>query len=530
MRLALKRCMATTAMVASTAIALLTPLAAQAELKVLRVVPSTNLTVLDPIWSTGLVSRNHGYMIYDTLFGMDAQGKIKPQMVSTWTVSKDNKTWTFKLRDGLEFHDGKPVTSEDVVASLKRWASRDYFGGIMVQSLDSYETPDAKTFVMNFKTPFGVVLDVLGKPAANVPFIMPARIAATPGSEQIKESIGSGPYKFVAEEYKPGERVVYAKNEKYKPRPEAPSGTAGAKNVYVDRVEWVIIRDPQTQYNALLAGEVDVVMQISFEHYAALKANKAIKVVDPIPTGLQFIMRFNTLHPPFDNVKMRQAAMVALGQDSLLRVQVGTKDLYKFCTSMYACGSQYASNKTGMYTGKPNPAKSRQMLKEAGYKGEPVVLLRASDSVMISKLPLVAKQQLEAGGFKVDVQQSDLATMLTRRTSKAAPDKGGWNAFITVWSASDVFNPLSIPAMNAAGEKGWVGWNEDKVIEELKVKFVQASSDEERKKIAEQLQIQAFTTVTHVPIGQYNNPSALRSNISGLVPAGAQVYWNIKKN
>jgi peptide/nickel transport system substrate-binding protein len=530
MRFTLKRCMAKTMLVVSAALVLAGPAAARAEPKVLRVVPSTNLTVLDPIWSTGLVSRNHGYMIYDTLFGMDAQGKIKPQMVSTWSASKDNKVWTFKLRDGLEFHDGKPVTSEDVVASLKRWASRDYFGGIMAQSLEAYETPDAKTFVMKFKTPFGVVLDTLGKPAANVAFIMPARIAATPGSEQIKESIGSGPYKFVAEEYKPGERVVYAKNEKYRPRDEPPSGTAGGKNVYVDRLEWVIIRDPQTQYNALLAGEVDIVMQISFEHYAALKANKSLKIVDPIPTGLQFIIRFNTLHPPFDNVKIRQAAMVALGQDSLLRVQVGTPDLYKFCKSMYACGSQYAGGKTGIYTGKANPAMSRQMLKAAGYNGEPVVLLRASDSVMISKLPLVAKQQLEAGGFKVDVQQSDLATMLTRRTSKAPPDKGGWNAFITVWSGSDVFNPLSIPAMNAAGEKGWVGWNDDKVIEQLKVKFVEAGTDDERKKVAEQLQEQAFETVTHVPLGQYNNPSALRSNISGLVPAGAQVYWNIKKD
>ncbi|MES1162976.1 MAG: ABC transporter substrate-binding protein, partial [Rhizobacter sp.] len=288
--------------IAAVAAALLSPLAAQAQPKVLRVVPQTNITILDPIWTTAYVTRNHGYMIYDTLFGTDIDGKIKPQMVDKWSVSKDNLAWTFTLRDGLEFHDGKPVTSADVVASIKRWSSRDTFGGVMARSVASYETPDAKTFVIKLSQPFGVMLEALGKPSSNVPFIMPARVAATPGSEQVKEQIGSGPYKFVAEEYKPGEKVVYAKNEKYKPRTEPPSGTAGGKNVYVDRVEWVIIRDPQTQFNALVAGEVDMVEQPTFEQYATLKATPGIQIVDAQPAGLQFIFRFNHLHAPFNDV------------------------------------------------------------------------------------------------------------------------------------------------------------------------------------------------------------------------------------
>ncbi|MES2954293.1 MAG: ABC transporter substrate-binding protein, partial [Pseudomonadota bacterium] len=244
------------ALAASTALvsALLLPALAQAQAKTLKVVPHSNITILDPVWTTAFVTRNHGYMIYDTLFGTDLEGKVKPQMVDTYSASKDNKVWTFALRDGLEFHDGKPVTSEDVVASLKRWASRDSFGGVMAKSLASYETPNAKTFVIKFNQPFGVMLEALGKPSSNVPFIMPARIAATPGSEQIKENIGSGPYKFVTAEYKPGEKLVYVKNDKYKPRSEAPNGTTGGKNVYLDRVEWIIIRDPQTQFNALIAG------------------------------------------------------------------------------------------------------------------------------------------------------------------------------------------------------------------------------------------------------------------------------------
>ncbi len=508
----------------------LLPPSAQAQTKALKIVPHANITILDPVWTTAFVTRNHGYMIYDTLFGTDLEGRVKPQMVDTWSASKDNRVWTFTLRDGLEFHDGKPVTSEDVVASLKRWASRDSFGGVMAKSLDSYETPNAKTFVIKFKQPFGVMLEALGKPSSNVPFIMPARIAATPGSEQIKENIGSGPYKFVSAEYKPGERLVYVKNDKYKPRAEPPNGTTGGKTVYLDRVEWVIIRDPQTQYNALLAGEVDIVEQPAFEQYASLKAAKDVQIVDAQPAGLQYIFRFNHLHAPFDNVKIRQAAMVAMGQEAFLKTQVGAPGMYKFCKSMFPCGTPYASENTGMYTGTANPAKAKQMLADAGYKGEPIVLMRPTDLASIAKLPLVAKQQLEAAGFKVDMQQSDWATLLARRAKKDAPDKGGWNAFMTAWTAGDIQNPLTMAMLNATGDKGWFGWQDDKVIEELKAKFAQAGTEAEKKKLAEQLQLRAIETATHVHLGQYNNPAALRTNISGLVPGGAQVYWNIKKN
>ncbi|MBA3592719.1 MAG: ABC transporter substrate-binding protein [Polaromonas sp.] len=509
---------------------LMLPAAAQAQAKTLKVVPHSNITILDPVWTTAFVTRNHGYMIYDTLFGTDLEGKVKPQMVDTYSASKDNTVWTFTLRDGLEFHDGKPVTSEDVVASLKRWSSRDSFGGVMAKSLASYETANAKTFILKFNQPFGVMLEALGKPSSNVPFIMPARIAATPGSEQIKENIGSGPYKFVTSEYKPGEKLVYVKNDKYKPRSEVPNGTTGGKNVYLDRVEWIIIRDPQTQFNALIAGEVDIVEQPAFEQYASLKAAKDVQIVDAQPAGLQYIFRFNHLHAPFDNVKIRQAAMVAMGQEAFLKTQVGAPGMYKYCKSMFPCGTPYASDNTGIYTGMANPAKAKQMLAEAGYKGEPIVLMRPTDLASIAKLPLVAKQQLEAAGFKVDMQQSDWSTLLARRAKKDAPDKGGWNAFMTAWTAGDIQNPLTMAMLNATGDKGWFGWQDDKVIEDLKVKFAQASTEVEKKKLAEQLQLRAIETATHVHLGQYNNPAALRSNISGLVPGGAQVYWNIKKN
>ena len=512
------------------AVALLAPGVALGQGKTLKVVPHANITILDPIWTTAFVTRNHGYMIYDTLFGTDLEGKVKPQMVDKWTVSKDNLTWTFTLRDGLEFHDGKPVTSEDVVASLKRWASRDSFGGVLAKNVDAWEAPNAKTFVIKLKAPFGVMLDALGKPSSNVPFIMPARIAVTPGSEQIKEHIGSGPFRFSPADFKPGERVLYTKNEKYKPRSEPANGTTGGKVVNVDQVEWVIIRDPQTQFNALVAGEVDIIEQPAFEQYATLKAQKDIALFDMTPAGFQYIFRFNHLHAPFNNVKIRQAAMVAMGQEAFLKTQVGTPGMYKFCKSMYPCGTPLASDNTGIYTGMADPKKSQQMLKDAGYDGTPVVLMRPTDLAAIAKLPLVAKQQLEAGGFKVDMQQMDWATLLARRSKKDAPKDGGWNAFMTAWTAGDILNPITMAMMNTAGDKGWFGWQDDKQIDELKTKFTQAGSDAEKKKLAEQIQLRAMETATHVQLGQYSNPAAVRKNITDVLASGAQVYWSVKKN
>ena len=525
-RRALTKWAACAAMLAVTAG---TALPAAAQGSTLKIIPTTNMTVLDPIWTTAYISRNFGYMIYDTLFGTDAQGKIQPQMVGKWSVSKDNKTWTFQLRDGLEFHDGKPVTSEDVVASLKRWASRDTFGGQLAKAIDKYETPDAKTFVIQLKEPFGLVTEALGKPSSNVPFIMPKRVADTSGDVQIKETIGSGPYIFKADEFRPGEKAVFLKNTKYKPRAEAPSGTAGGKNVYVDRVEWLFIRDAQTQLNALLNGEADILEQPAFEQYATLRSNPNVELVDAQPAGNQFILRFNFLHAPFNNEKIRRAAMLALGQEAFLRTQVGTPGLTRYCKSMFPCGTPYESANTGEYTGIASPEKAKALLAEAGYKGEPVVLMRPSDNGTIGKLPLVAKQQLEQAGFKVDLQNMDWQTLVARRAKKDAPSAGGWSIFMTSWTASDILNPLTMAMMNATGDKGWFGWQDDPKLEAIKKQFVAATTDAEKKRLAEAAQLQAFQTVTHVPVGQYNQPAAVRKGVSGLVPAGAQVYWNIRK-
>ena len=231
------------------------PHAASAETE-LRVVPHSGLKILDPIWTTAYITRNHGYMIYDTLFAMDPDGNVQPQMVDSVSRSDDGKTVTITLRDGLKWHDGAAVTATDTVASINRWASKDAMGQKMMTFVDSLEATDDKTMVFTLNAPTGLIELALAKPSSNVPFMMPARIAATPGDEQIAEYIGSGPFSFNNEEWEPGVKVVYEKFDDYVPRSEATNGFAGAKIAKVDRVIWTPNRDIQQAINALNAGEV----------------------------------------------------------------------------------------------------------------------------------------------------------------------------------------------------------------------------------------------------------------------------------
>src|SRR5580704_1484234 len=225
----------------------------------LRAVLHSDLKIVDPIWTTAYIARNHGYMIYDTLFAMDAQGEIRPQMVDKYDVSADKLTYTFTLRDGLLWHDGKPVTAEDCIASIKRWAARDTLGQKVMSFVDTIAVQGPNSFTITLREPTGLLIFALGKPSSNVPFMMPKRVAETDPNTQISDFTGSGPFVFKRDEWKPGDKAVYVKFDKYKPRSEPASGLAGGKVVKVDRVEWLALSDHQQAVNALLAGEIDYI-------------------------------------------------------------------------------------------------------------------------------------------------------------------------------------------------------------------------------------------------------------------------------
>ncbi|TMJ25172.1 MAG: ABC transporter substrate-binding protein, partial [Alphaproteobacteria bacterium] len=372
----------------------------------LRLVAHSDLKVLDPIWTTAFITRNHGYMIYDVLFAKDAKGEIKPQMVDKYEVSPDKLTWTFTLRPGLEWHDGKPVTAEDCVASIKRWAARDALGQQLIGATAELMVLDPQSFRLTLKEPFGLVLEALGKPSSNVPFMMPKKVAETDPNKQLDDYTGSGPFIFKKDEWKPGEKIVYAKNPKYKPRDEPPSMLAGGKVAKVDRVEWLAISDPATAANALITGEIDIIEVPPPDLFPMLKADRNIALYGWNQAGSQIIMRMNHLHPPFDNVKARQAVMYSIAQEDFLRAQVGDPEIYRTCNAPLVCGSRYEKSYGDLLI-KPNFEKSKALLKEAGYDGKPIVMMHQTDLQSSNQLPAVGKQLLERGGFKVDVQSTD---------------------------------------------------------------------------------------------------------------------------
>lgn len=516
------------------AAALALPLAASAVgsavAETLRVVMHSDLKIVDPIWTTAYISRNHGYMIYDTLLAMNEKFEPQPQMAEGWTISDDQLTYTFTLRDGLKFHDGQPVKAEDVVASIQRWGSRDTLGQALMKVVKGFTVVDDKTFRLELTEPYGLTLLALAKPSSNVPFVMPKRVAETPGTEQISDYTGSGPFVFKQDEWKPGSIAVYEKFADYVPRSEPPSWASGGKVAKVDRVEWVWIPDQQTAMNALLAGEIDMMEQPAHDLLPILEADENIVLYDQNPLGNQWFFRFNFLHPPFDNPKVRRAALAAFNQEDFAKAVVGDPKFYKVCPAMFICDTPFASPKGGDILLKSDFELSKKLLAEAGYDGTPVTLLHSTDLQILTNLAPVAKQLLERGGFKVNMISMDWQSVVARRAKKEPPAEGGWNAFMSSWVAADIINPVGVAMLNTGCEQGWFGWVCDEKLAEMKAAFAKETDLAKQKALAEEIQTYALEElVSHAYLGQWYQPMAHRQNVKGVLQGPAVYLWNVEK-
>ncbi len=315
-----------------------------AQTRALRFVPQANLTSLDPIWTTAAVTENHGWTVFDTLYGLTEDLKPQPQMAEGHTVSDDGRTWLIKLREGLRWHDGEPVRAQDCAPSLARWSRRDTFGQSLAAVVDAWEAADDRTIRIKLKSKFPLLVDALAKPAAVVPFMMPERIARTDPFQQMSEVIGSGPYKFLKDEYVSGSRAAYAKFDGYVPRQEPASRTAGGKVAHFARVEWTIMPDSATAAAALQAGEIDWWEQVNADLAPLLRRARGVEVEVLNTLGYIGIARFNCLFPPFDKPAMRRALLYAINQEDYLRGVTGNDpSAYRVCPSMWPCGTPYES-------------------------------------------------------------------------------------------------------------------------------------------------------------------------------------------
>lgn len=489
--------------------------AAQAQPKTLRVVVHADLKILDPSFTTAYITRNFGYLVYDTLFSQDAAGTPRPQMVDKYTTSKDGKSWSFTLRPGLKFSDGSPVTAADAVASVQRWMGRDSIGRILASAGAEWKATGPASFTLTLKEPLGAVLDGLAKPASFPLVVMPERLAKQPANAPLTEVMGSGPFLFKRDEWVPGNKTVMVRNPHYVGRAEPPSGLAGNKTPKVDRLEWLYLPDANSAINALKAGEVDMIEAVPADYITPLRADTNLRLL----TGANYQgwIVMNQLHPPFDNPKVRQALLYAVQQDKFLTAMGYPRDMrMTYCATFFICGGPNDTAAGAEPFRTPSVAKAKEALAAAGYKGEKVVVLVASDVGYINAAGLVTVQTLKAIGMNVEAQTMDWSTLAARRAKKDAPGAGGWNAYVTVAGEFDADSPITNAYLAAPCGNSLPGWVCDKPLDELRAAWVREAVPAKRRELLNQIQQRAYEVVPYIFFGQYSPASAVRTSVKGV--------------
>lgn len=497
----------------------------------LRVVPQAGLSSLDPIWTGAAVTQGHGYCVFDTLYALDANFAATPQMAAGHRVSDDGLTWTVTLRDGLAFHDGTPVRAADCVASLKRWAARDSFGQVLASAVDAWRAEDDKTFSIRTRQPFPMMLYALGKPATSVPFIMPERLAATDPGKQITEMVGSGPYRFVADEFVAGSRAVYAKFQDYVPRREAPERTAGGKVAHFERVEWTAMPDGATALAALRTGEIDWWEQVLADTIPLLKRDRNVRIADGDPSGYVGILRFNSSQPPFDNVRLRSAVLRAVNQaDYMSAVTDNDSGAYTLCHSFIPCGTPYGQPPgNDRMSDAPDLEAVRASIEASGYKGERIVILNPTDYPTIRPMGQITYDTLVKLGLNADLVETDWGTLVQRRANREAVEKGGWSIFHTWVQAVGSTAPPAINYIRGLGASGFAGWYRSRPVEELTARWLAAATEGDRLRAAAQLQTVLAEEAPVVPLGVFRIRTAYRRDLAGIVEGSGPFPWGVRR-
>ncbi len=501
--------------------------------RVLKFIPQSDAVVLDPIWTTAYVTRNHGYMIFDTLFGTDGAFKASPQMAAGLMIDNDGKRVRIALRDGLKFHDGEPVLARDCVASIERWSKRDTFGQTLMAYTDELTATDDNTIQFRLKRPFPLLPDALGKSPTNFPAMMPERLAKTDPFTQITEMVGSGPYRFNAAERVAGSLLVYERFAGYVPRADGiPDWTAGPKVAHFDRVEWHVIPDAGTALAALRTGEVDWWENPGNDVLNTLRDSAGVKVEIQDPTGLMGCMRLNHLTAPFRNPAIRRALLKAIDQRDFCLASSGDDPAMWHVPTGLFCPASPLATEDGLevFAGKRDYDSVRREIVAAGYQGEKTVILAPTDFPLLKAMADVCADVFRKIGFNVDYQAMDWGTVVQRRAKKDPIAQGGWSVFNTFWSGLDQFNPVGHVFMRGMGtEAGSApGWPSSPGIEEARRLWLDAPDLTAQRSLARRLQFQALTDVPYVPLGQVLGATAYRGNLTGVLK-GFVLFWNVRK-
>ena len=498
---------------------------------VLRFVPYVDLAILDPVINTASQTRTYGYMVFDTLYAQDANYQAKPEMVDGHQIDGNFTSWTLTLREGLRFHDGSPVLARDAVASIKRWGAADPAGRALMANVAEMTAPSDRVLKIRMLRPYHLLPDVLGKIAPSMACIMPERLANTPPSTAIAEVVGSGPFRFVANERVSGSRAVFERFAQYVPRPGAgvPGLTGGPKLVHLDRVEWITMPDAETASAALQRAEIDWWEVPSSDLIALLRRDHTLVTQVKDKTGVVPILRFNSLQPPFDNVAIRKAAQAAASQREFMQAFSNDPSEWRDRVGLFTPGTPLATD-AGMdrFAAKPDLAAIKQQIQAAGYKGERVVIMQPTDHPVNNVMALVAADLFKRIGLNVDIQAMDAGTMFQRRGNREGVDKGGWSCFPSMVGGSDVLNPAVSFLTRGNGKDAWYGWPTIPKLEAARAAWFDAPDLPAQQALCAQMQIAVLDDAPHISLGQILQPTSYRSAITGVLD-GFPKFWNVRK-
>jgi peptide/nickel transport system substrate-binding protein len=514
---------------AASAAALAAPsiASAQAKASVLKFIPEADITILDPIWTTATNTRNHGYAVFDTLYGQNAAFAMEPQMVEGHVIEDGGLTWKLTLREGLKFHDGEPVRARDVVPSIRRFAARDAFGASLMAVTNELSTISDRVVQFRLKKPFPLLPNALGKSGTIMPAMMPERLALTDPNKQVTEMVGSGPFRFVAGERVSGALAVYQRFEGYVPRQGGSATfTAGPKIPHFDRIEWHVIPDPQTSGSALQSGEVDWWQEPVADLRAVLQADKRLTVEIQDPAGGIGVMRFNQLFAPFNNAAIRRALLGCIDQtECMLAVGGEDRSVWKDRVGVFSPGTPLASEAgIEVMTSPRDYEKVKRELKAAGYNGEKVVMMGPTDQPSTYAVALVCADALKKAGMNVDFQSLDWGTVVQRRSSRKPPAEGGWNIFFTYLNGTNNFDPASQLGIRGNGDKAWFGWPDAPKLEELRAAWFEAPDLAAQQRICRDIQLQFWQDVPYIPLGAYYSSTAYSRKLTGVRSGFPQFY------
>lgn len=520
-----------TGLAAGAAFSIPSALWAQTDQRIVRMIMG-DIQIFDPVFTATDNTQNHAMMIYDTLFALDANLRPQPQMVGNWDVSEDKKTYIFELRDGLNWHDGTPVTAADCVASIRRWGQVDPSGQLLIERASEISPENEKTFTIRLKEQFSLIPDLLATASGQPLFIMREKDAKLSATEQVTTNIGSGPYRFNADLTTPGSRIVYDRNEQYVPRNEPASGYAGGKIARVEQIIWDNIKDPQTSLAALQAREVDFWNNPVADLFSAIENNSGLVLDTMGKNGSNWLVRMNCLQPPFDNVKMRQALLHLVDQNAFLSLLSPDPKFGRTVTSTFGTGSPYSNDvNVDWFKQGGDLKKARQLIEESGYAGEKVVILGPTDWAEAELASQVLASVLQKAGINAELAPMTWSELAVRRGKTEPVNNGGWNIFITYFSDFECSSPFGTSLFLMNGAKAWYGWPKNDEFEALRVKWPDVETLEEREALAREMQRIWWNYVPLVYLCQTLTPAARSTSLVDMVhfEAPYRPMWNMQK-